>query len=121
MTPLKTPSETPQDNEKLIESVTAALNMTNQQLADELGISRATVENWRYHNTPPSADRLRAIVSLLVDKIHGMSRIIEMSASIGRQKQEERQRRREERRKKQEERDKPRRRIRKTSEQMPSN
>jgi hypothetical protein len=62
-----------------------------------------------------SSGAIRAIVSLLVDKIHGMSRIIEMSASIGRQKQEERKQKRDRRKSPSS------RRIRKTSEQMPSN
>ena len=88
---LASPPESPLSNEKLIESVTVALGMTNQQLAAELGISRATVENWKYHDTKPSADCLRAIIGLLVDRISGMTRIIEQSATIGRLKQEERQ------------------------------
>ena len=93
-------------NEKLIESVTVALDMTNQQLAAKLGISRATVENWKYHNTNPSVDSLRAIIGLLVGRLHVLSRINDITKRAA---------------KLQKERDKPRRRVRKTSEQTPSN
>ncbi len=114
-TTLENSLESPLSNEKLIESVTIALGMTNQQLADELHVTRATVENWKYHDTKPSADCLRAIIGLLIDKISGMSRIIEQSAIIGRQKQEERKQKRDRRKSPSSQR------VPKTSEQTPKN
>ena len=104
-TPISSPN-CPLSNEKLIESVTVALDVTNQQLAAELGISRATVENWRYHDTNPSADCLRAIIGLLVGRLHVLSRINDITKRAA---------------KLQKERDKPRRRVRKTSEQTAAN
>lgn len=101
----KTPLETPKDNESLVESVTTALNMTNQRLADELGISCATVENWRYHNINPSVACLRAIIGLLVGRVHALSRLHDMASRAAEW---------------QKEREKPRRRGRKTSEQTPT-
>ena len=89
--PSKMPSESVKNNENVIENVTRALNMSNQRLADELGVTRATVENWKYHNTPPSVDCLRAIIGLLVDKIHALARIQDIAtraANARQQKQE---------------------------------
>ncbi len=92
-------------NENIIESVTDALNVTNQQLADDLGVSRATVENWKYHNINPSVACLRAIIGLLVGRIHALSRLHDMASRAAEW---------------QKEREKPRRRGRKTSGQTPT-
>ena len=101
----KTAQNRSENNANLIESVTTALGMTNKRLADELGISCATVENWRYHNINPSVACFRAIIGLLVGRIHAMSRVHDIAARMA---------------ERQEERDKPRRRSRKTSEQTPT-
>lgn len=63
------------NNENIIEKVTTALNVTNQRLADELEVSRAKVENWKYHNTPPDVDSLHKIIRLLVDRVNALSRL----------------------------------------------
>ncbi len=73
-------SESLKTNENIIESIVSAMGVTNQQLADELGITRARVENWRYKGVTIPAAYLHGIIRLLLDRINGAARIQEIAA-----------------------------------------
>jgi DNA-binding transcriptional regulator YdaS (Cro superfamily) len=59
---------TTKDN--IIADVVENLGISNQKLADILGVSRARVENWRYKAVAVPADMLTAIIRLLLDELH---------------------------------------------------
>ena len=69
---------TTKDN--IIADVVENLGISNQKLADILGVSRARVENWRYKGVTIPAAYLHGIIRLLLDRINGAARIQEIAA-----------------------------------------
>jgi DNA-binding transcriptional regulator YiaG len=81
--------------DNIITETVAALRLSNQKLADLLGVPKAHVENWRYKgvNVPPGV--LVNICRLLIDRLNGISRIQEVtSRAVQRQEESEKPRRR---------------------------
>ena len=83
--------------DNIITETVAALHVTNQKLAELLGVPRAHVENWRYKGVTVPPDCLETVCRLLIGRVHALARIQEIAARAAQT---------------QEERDKPRRRVR---------
>ena len=66
--------------DNIITETVAALHVTNQKLAELLGVPRAHVENWRYKGVTVPPDCLVMICRLLIGRVHALARIQEVVA-----------------------------------------
>ena len=67
---------------ELLKRLADGLNVTNQKLAELLGVSRAAVENWRYHGTRIPAPIWKGLAAILLERFEALARVHDMASRL---------------------------------------
>ena len=67
---------------ELLKRLADGLNVSNQKLAELLGVTRAAVENWRYHGTRIPAPVWKSMAVILLERFEAVARVQDMAIRL---------------------------------------